>query len=32
MPNSPGHYPDLFTAIAGIVLLLAVGIVRLFRH
>ena len=30
LPNSPGHYLDLFSAISGPVLLLAAGIVRLF--
>lgn len=29
LPNSPGHYLDLFSAISGPVLLLAAGIVRL---
>ena len=29
LPNSPGHYLDLFSAIAGVVLLVAAGIVRL---
>jgi hypothetical protein len=31
LPNSPGHYLDLFSAIAGIVLLLAACLVRLLR-
>jgi hypothetical protein len=31
LPNSPGHYLDLFSAIAGMVLLLAAGIVRLLQ-
>ena len=31
LPNSPGHYLDLFSAIAGIVLLLAAGLVRLLH-
>lgn len=31
LPNSPGHYLDLFSAIIGVVLLLAAGIVRLLR-
>ena len=29
LPNSPGHYLDLFSAVAGVVLLLAAGIARL---
>jgi len=29
LPHSPGHYLDLFSAISGIVLLLAAGLVRL---
>ena len=29
MPNSPGHYLDLFSAIAGVVLFVAAGIARL---
>jgi len=32
LPNSPGHYLDLFSAIAGVVLLVAAGIVRLEDH
>ena len=31
LPNSPGHYLDLFSAIAGIVLLSAAGLARLLR-
>ena len=31
LPRSPGHYLDLFSAISGMVLLLAAGIVRLLR-
>ena len=31
LPNSPGHYLDLFCAVSGVVLLLAAGIVRLFQ-
>jgi len=31
LPNSPGHYLDLFSAIAGVVLLLAAGVVRLLH-
>ena len=29
-PDSPGHYLDLFCAIAGVLLLLGAGAVRLF--
>ena len=31
LPHSPGHYLDLFSAISGIVLLLAAGLVRLLH-
>ena len=31
LPNSPGHYLDLFSAISGIVLLLAACLVRLLH-
>jgi len=31
LPNSPGHYLDLFFAAAGVLLLLGAGAVRLFR-
>jgi hypothetical protein len=31
LPNSPGHYLDFFSAISGIVLLLAASIARLLR-
>ncbi|HEV2549590.1 MAG TPA: hypothetical protein VGU20_19900 [Stellaceae bacterium] len=31
MPDSPGHYLDLFSAIAGVALLLAAGILWLRR-
>jgi len=31
LPDSPGHYLDLFSAIAGALLLLGAGAVRLFR-
>ncbi|HEX6442861.1 MAG TPA: hypothetical protein VF007_11785 [Stellaceae bacterium] len=31
LPNSPGHYVDLFCAVAGVALLLAAGIVRLLH-
>ena len=31
LPNSPGHYVDLFSAVSGLVLLLAAGIVRLLQ-
>jgi hypothetical protein len=31
LPNSPGHYLDLFTAIAGVAMLLTAGVLRLFN-
>jgi hypothetical protein len=31
LPNSPGHYLDLVSAIAGTALLLAAGVLRLFQ-
>jgi len=31
LPDSPGHYLDLFSAISGAVLLAAAGIIRLRR-
>ena len=31
LPDSPGHYLDLFSAIFGVVLFLAAGVVRLHR-
>jgi hypothetical protein len=31
LPNSPGHYVDLASAIAGIVLLLAAGALRIWK-
>jgi hypothetical protein len=31
LPNSPGHYLDLFSAISGAVLLLAAGVVCLLH-
>jgi hypothetical protein len=31
LPNSPGHYLDLFSAMSGTVLLLAAAIVRLLQ-
>ncbi len=31
LPNSPGHYVDLFSGIAGMILLLAAGILRLLQ-
>jgi len=31
LPNSPGHYLDLFSAFSGAVLLLAAGVVRLLH-
>jgi hypothetical protein len=30
LPNSPGHYVDLVSTVAGVILLLSAGIVRLF--
>jgi hypothetical protein len=32
LPNSPGHYLDLFSAISGVVLLLAAGALRLLPY
>jgi hypothetical protein len=31
LPNSPGHYLDLLSAIAGVALLLAAGVLRLLQ-
>jgi hypothetical protein len=31
LPNSLGHYLDLFSAVAGVALLLAAGVLRLFQ-
>lgn len=31
LPSSPGHYLDLFSAVAGVALLLAAGVLRLLQ-
>jgi hypothetical protein len=32
LPNSPGHYLDLFSAVSGVALLLTAGVLRLLHQ